>query len=238
MSLLIKAIAARHHPSGSAFTPDSISGLVSWYDADQLPYNNLDLVDTWTDEKGSNDLTASGSTRPDYNELGVNGHASINFNQVDPNYMVTSGFTLSQPCTWFFVCRCGNAEDDTAYVFDYLGSGSRQALFSVNSTTPDAYRAYAGSFITGSTFSKNSWLVIVFVVNGASSKIYENGTQVLSGDVGANSCNSFTLGATSAFASPFNGQFAELGCYSQALSDTDRTSLQNYLGTKYGITIS
>ena len=82
-------------------------------------------------------------------------------------------------------------------------------------------------------------LLIAFVQNGASSFIRMNGSQVASGNIGANSLSSaIKIGCATAGTSCINANIGEVIIFNDALDSEGYKIIEKYLSNKWKIKIS
>lgn len=213
---------------GPPFSPTDIAGLQLWLKADSLVLSDGDPVGTWTDSSGnSNDATASGGSRPTYKTNILNGLPVVRFSGSN---LLVSPLVLNQPMTVLVVLTTTSTS----------GRWLESAGFSTASRIiGDTYFAgnlliYAGSLVTGSSWGGTHYAAWVF--DGASSSIYKDGTQVVTGNPGSAAITIHTLfGADSALSTGFNGDMPEVIIYNSNLSPTDLSNCSNYLKSRYGL---
>ena len=227
----------------AAFTPASISGLKLWVKADTGLYKdaaktqpattNGDAIYTWADQSGNGyDFTQSTlANRPTLATSAQNGLSAVAFDGTN-SAMVTASFTaLSQPNTVFIVAPVGRSQD---YLFDGLASSGRTAAAD-QLLTVGKMSAYAGAALEYTRTPTSALKVWAFVFNGVSSKIYENGTQVASGNANANTISGFTLGARYALNIHGYGNFCEFIVFNANLSAEDFSKVITYLNSKWAV---
>jgi hypothetical protein len=83
--------------------------------------------------------------------------------------------------------------------------------------------------------SLTSFSVLTFSF-GATGAIYQNGTSYGSGSVGGTT--HLNAIGKSGVGNPLSGDLAEIVVYNSQLGTTDRQNIEDYLGAKYGITIT
>jgi len=199
--------------------PDS-GGLHSRYDATGLSAGTLS---TWSDEVASFDMAATGT--PSVVEDELNGKPVVDYNS--SQYHQTTFASFSQPYTLFLVAK-----------FDTLGSaivdGGTQNEASLFPGSGD-WRFYSGgNTIIGGSADTN-YHIFTILVNGASTVVRVDGSQVASGDSGDDARTGNTAGAR-ADGVGADSKVGEYGVY-----DSDKSAkfvdIESYLSTKWGITI-
>lgn len=221
-------------------TITSTNVLKGWWCADQVIASNNTAITSLQDlSDNGNTLIASGT--PHYfSASGPNGKPYIHFNgSTDALSHHAGDHGVNQAITKFIVCRT-STNSGTQSLMNSSYDATHTAKVLLNNTPKVA--AAAGSTLAGPAYSTNTWMVIAVVFNGASSKIYVNSTSAgATGAAGAqNDGGGTVLGANYNISGEFfTGDIAEAGVYSGDLSsDSSLANLMNYLGTKYGVTIS
>lgn len=244
---------------GGAFDPLSISGCVLWLKADGSCYNtgttqatDGQTVETWVDESATTATVtqATSGSRPTFKTNIVNGKPVLRFDGSDDYFPVTiSGLSSSSGLTCFFVSI--KDADPPAY---------NQAAAPVNGFTSlsTAWNAHI-PFSNGLTYlsmgtdtrkdaitltkAVNVWRVMSLRSASASYALYIDGTSDYS--TGTNTVgigDTANIGASAAYPGStdfrFDGDIAEILLYNSALSTGDREAVEDYLGTKYGVTIT
>lgn len=200
-------------------------------------HSRYDFSDDSTTTSSVHDLTGNG-----YDLSGtftsfttINGVQAGEFDGTDDE--VSASWTaVSQPITIAIVYLPDELDKsgDGGEVRPYDGGASAEMTHTVDADD-HGYRIYAGSAVDGGSPSLSPTLSLG-VFDGASSVHRINGTQVASGDVGANSLSGFILGA-----------FANLGRYMDVnigevlIYDADKSGsaseIESYLADKWGITV-
>lgn len=217
------------------FSPTSITGLHSWYEAGSLNLADGTAVSSWTDISGNGHdaVQATGSKQPIYKVNIAGGRPVIRFDGSD-DFLATAayGADLAQPNTIIVVVRHATITA-TRFVFDGQGSTKRHAMYHDNAATN--FRIYAGGTATSQTRDTN-WNVRTGLYNGASSLASKNGSTTAA-SVGTQAIAGLNIGAEYDNIGTLDGDIAELLVYHAALSTTDRQTLERWLGAKYGIAV-
>lgn len=223
--------------SGAAWSPLSLGSLVAWWEisdkstmtivggtnASNVPdrsTNGLDLVQTAT----PGDQPAVDGT------IGTNSIHALTFGGQD--FMDVS-HTLAQPFTF-------------ATIAQSTATGVIQALFSFNASSvgeeigiwnSDQYRMDAGSpqLFGSADTSAHVW---VAEFNGATSRLYIDGTLIATVNAGTNGADIFRLGVRENGFLGWQGTVSDTVIAGAVLSSGDRASLTSYLGDLAGITIA
>jgi hypothetical protein len=236
-----------HHrwitPNAAALAPrpntrPPIDELVNWHRADDIAANNGDPVSMWTDYSGygRNLAQTDSSKRPVLTKSALNGHAVVTFDGVNDVLRQTlGGSAVSQPFTIIMVLR-QRASGGVQQV--WIGpDGSGQPLFYRGNATNQVNVWLGGSdliYTRGSNWPMN-YLVWTVVCNGASTTIYENTTQVATGNAGAGGIVGLTLGNGGAETLPAAIDVAELIVANKAATTQERGDTVAMLMAKYGL---
>lgn len=144
-----------------------------------------------------------------------------------PSLVSSGGPTQANPYTVVALTMC---TDGT--IFGRLFSTAAGGSFVGSGGTNQAEIAESGGLLVAA--SDNAWHVLVFVVNGASSAIYVDGTKTTgdSGPAASGLSGNIEIGGNQTF--NYIGQTLEIGVWAGAFSDTQaanmRTNIQNYYG--------
>lgn len=226
---------------GSPFSPPDIAGLKLWLKADALSLNDGDQVSTWADSSGQgNDVTqATSGKQPIFKTAIIGGKPTVRFDGSNDTLINTTGPSISQPYTLFTTGRWAGTDFQAAFTdggaglqchCPYIDSSNRPALFfgSALATSPNSLSANTPYLWSG-------------IGNGASSILYQNGADTTaSGNPGTNSLIGFCLASNE----PAGGteylacDISEIIVYDSSLSTGNRQAVEDYIGTKYSITIT
>lgn len=237
------------------FDPRRIGTVLAWLDAQDA--STIDTVtgnvSEWRSRVGAVKATQTTATnRPAYTLAGRNGRNIVTFDGSN-DFLTTTEITQSQPFTIFFAGRSVGNTTAQAGEFPYIVDGStssdRVILAhgngnNINSADNGRLGMFAGSSLLLSATaaaSYNAWGVIAAVFNGASSFARVNGTQVISGNPGSNALGSLTLGTR--FASRdattwFEGDFGAFLVMAGALSSSQLSAVERWLGATWGVTVA
>ncbi len=261
LSLIAVASFAQTGPGGV----DNSTNVSMWLKADDLNLSNGASISNWPDASGNgNNATQSISAqRPSFvSSSPINGQPAVLFdggtsNSTSDFMRVTDDDKLdnSNGLTFYSIIRSPN-----------FNSPAVQAIFGkrIAHSTPDEYAytwfQYSGrqNFLdintqnnrisSGVTFSDNTNYLTSASFDGtlsssSRSKIYRNGTLVITGN---ESSSSVINGNTDLFIGVmnenygqyFNGYMSELIIFHKALNEAERVIVDNYLGAKYDISIA
>lgn len=227
--------------------PDTIAGLQLWLDASQLEgLNPGSQVATWPDSSGSGHLAnqSNGASQPTYQPTALNGHPAVRFDGSDDYLSFASAIVSgAQERTVVWVARpsaIGNRG-----IID-LGEGSSPgAAFLV--TPEHGVRVMGGNRLWQSPPSTTAPSIGVVVLTGGTTSqlsAWMNGSTLAVASTGGVAIQTSGIGAVGTWSvapigpNNFTGDIAELLVYDRALSDIERSNLEESLATKYGIPIS
>ena len=238
---------------GGPFDPLSITGCVLWLKADGTVYNtgttqatNGQSVDTWVDAStASNNATGFGAIKPTFRTNILNGKPVLETNGTH-GYMTGNLSITGTTLTAFVVSTTGSTGSaygrllalENASGGDFAATDACAAITLNGSQLITTFR---NSNIPGNIATTDGvHFVATATYNGTNGLLRKNGT----GEVSMSSSGSFAITKYGISAktdgSSLAGalQLAEILVYNTALSTGDREAVEDYLGTKYGITIT
>lgn len=216
-------------------TSPPVSGYVGWWDASDTSSitTSSGLVTQWNDKSGnSRHLTGSGgaSAQPVTSTNTLNGLNTITFNSTGDKLTVTSTFTVG---TIYFAVYIASGSGAANMV---TGDGSQKQFLSMGAGGNGCY-TYDGSIKGNVSIPTATAYVWTMLANGgAGSLIAKNGVDgtTFSTTIGAVTQLRVGTGPDNAWAM----DVGELIVYTDKHGATDRNAVENYLGTKWGVTIS
>lgn len=173
--------------------------LVSW-DADGVTNVSTGTAVSYVPDQGTNGWhltqTAAG-LRPTITFSAQNGHKAVTF--ADPSFLTNLVYSRAQPHEIFATLKISPTSHT---FFNTMVDGSAEPhrnLFQETSSSGNGDH-YAGTEVFGgSPFPESKFIVIDAVFNGASSVLYTNGVQFISGNVGAEDQQGFWLMALNSY---------------------------------------
>lgn len=233
----------------TGFNPSKVDNLKLWLDASDLPTITKDSnnkVSAWLDKSknNANVLQATGTTQPIYTLATINTQPAVVFDGVD-DFLVANIPAWQSVSTVFTVHKANTTGLASGGVF------SNAAATVVSSFTLD-YSASKYRFLgtkddntsTGTvaiepTANNTSPTVVSCILNGSNiSNNYNGSTTTSSGStILTPNFTVYRLGRTrvSAFG---NVSIGTILIYSRVLTSSEINAITNYLGTKYGVTIT
>jgi hypothetical protein len=222
----------------SAFAPDDITGLISWFAADQITgLSDGSSVATWGDQSsGGRDATqATAADQPIYKTGIVDGKPVVRFADTGDNLTVTAAPSHTAT-TMFAVLRPPSTSGDYA-IWRHDTNGGIEWRISGGKLGLDK-RGQANIVNGATTLSTTGFAVAALAADGVTSTY----THYLNGEVDGSVVGGTNVGAGGAFTignenTTGNFDIAELIIYNSVLSTTDRDAVTVYLGLKYGIAV-
>lgn len=230
-------------------TPDSFPGLIMWLDATDIDYLYQDAAKTtpvraaedpvgcWEDKsRNGNDVTqATADNRPLYKTGLQNGYAAVYGDGT--NDSLSGAFTaITQPFDFVMVYRHLQSEGGWAYFF--CERDQADADIAMLQTNIEKYRFLAPDAIDSDGVTDDNPHVLFCHWNGASSDFIQDGTSIVSGDVGDSGLDGITLYTDNVLGYYSALWIYEFMIYDPSLDTADRNALIASLGAKYNITIA
>lgn len=176
------------------------------------------------DLAGSDNITGSFSSLSNT----INGVQSGTFNQGDS---LSSGFTttIDQPYILFYVGEFVN--NGNQQTIDDTGDNSLISRRGQDSGYP--YQMNHGNNIDGGSGTEDPEIVRN-VIDSGNSGVWKNGIEQVTGNAGSNSLTDIIISRDG----NFEGEFGEILIYNPDASGYDTPSVESYLSSKWGITVS
>jgi len=238
-------------PIASGFNPKSIAGLVQWLDASDTSTLTLSgsSVTTWADKspQGMNATQTTANNQP--TTTTVNGKTAVLFDGVN-DLMTFTGVSRTDETYIIAAAQTSNQTGDRTFLSDQ-GNGNGIG------TVPSAVKLLDVSFggftegverlriqYSSTSTTPTGPLVLSAVRSSAGLFVYVGGTQrssYVNGATYATAPKATTIKAVGGYGSgTFNliGWIGEVLCYDRAISASDRSKIEKYLGKKWGITVA
>lgn len=223
------------------FSATDITDCVLWLNntSSSMTLSGSNKVSEWRDLSGLNHhfTQATGANQPTFVAGGINGQNGVQFsNSVNQTLDTTFSTTYSQNFEIFTVWNLdSNSTQSTPIVYDRISfSGNRVLLYwasnNVQIGSPTLTTAYAKT----RPFDLINTNVLY---SGASTKIYENGVLKNTLNTGTNGLTTMRLGNAELVATNtrLSGYICEIIIYSRELTNDERSTVNTYLATKYGL---
>lgn len=218
----------------TTISPTDIPDLGAWWKADSITgLSNNDPVSTWNDNKGSNNLTGSGTSRPLWLSNASGGMPGVKFDGVNDEMSMASTLTLTLN-TWTVVAvligNSGGMQWGASSGNMQWQSSPQLVLFNGSDSALIISDAFSSATNLTAVFSQQA-----LVSGGNHCFFWENLTA--RGDKNPTTGNNFTfnrMGRWSGATAWGTQTFCELLVYNRAITGTERTNLyNNYLKPRY-----
>lgn len=219
---------------GGGASPDTITGLSLWLDADNNGFTGSDdiPIDTWFDLSGLDQHFAQGTeaNMPIYKTSIVGGKGVIRFDGSD-DYMDAVIADMTDYTLLVVLTGTGTIQDQVLWLQNNSNTFSHSYGDSVFGHYNGTSTCSCGDIGNG-TFHIHSFTS----VDSGARKGYRDGVLAETETGGlASGAVTWRLGARGGPAEAFSGDVAELVVYDSVLSSADHNSVGNYLATKYGL---
>jgi hypothetical protein len=216
---------------GGTFAPTDISDLAIWLEADNITGAvDGDAIGTWTDLSGNGrNATQTGATqKPLYKTGIINGKPVLRFDA--SNDALETSFFLSGSYSIFIVERftsnLGAVRTLNSPSANSVLSGQRSDGNSVYHNVSPVSSYYTAAPATVLLNLETGNPNFVYTVNGVDRTTYAKTSEAW---------GTITLGASGMYPEPANSDVAAVIIYNKMLTVSERTSIVNYLNTKYAI---
>ena len=230
----------------NAFTANTVTGLLHWYDANDLTTITKDSggkVTVWNDKSGSlRHLvnTDGGTAQPPVWTSGYqNGLPSVVFNGTNQGIFSNSYSITSYPLTIFTVLKPTNWSTGATQqpICGYSGSADNMQLFKTASASTVSIFWYNTASSPGGSINNSTGSLVTAVYNGGSSSIQINNNAVSNVTIGTTSTVMYLmLGRSYATQNYYYaGGVCEILIYNGSLSTSQQSLVQTYLNNKWRI---
>lgn len=224
----------------ATITPDSISGLIAWYDASRSSsvHATGSEVTQWDDLSGNaHHLTRRAGVGPDTGTRTKNGLNVLDF--VSGKELGDIGFSAS-PYTMFAVCVQDTTPSSPFISTVAYFQATDEFGLRITSTAAEMVNTPGGArVITGSARANGTWRRMTgeYKTVGNLLTLWEDGTSIGTATPisGPNGADKFTVGAYANGIRPLDGAIAEIIICTAPLSGGDRALVDLYLATKWAI---
>ena len=216
-----------------SWKPSAISGLAYEWTAETLLHlGDGANISAWADNLNGVELTQATTARQPVLEASLaaaNNKPAVRFDDTDDN-MATVNFptALAQPNTVLMVLKTCVPQDTLAY---YFAGG--HLLRTNTGYAPDTYYLFAGSsWNDAGAATKDKFISLAAVFNGAASKMYEDGVLLGTGNAGTGSMTSMRIASSSY---PLNGCITYIGVVNREISAAEVNLFAMWANKKYGL---
>jgi hypothetical protein len=218
------------------------AGLYAWYDGSNgvngAEGNAVDgaLVTSWNDlSANARHLTrTSAGAEPAYSLDAGAGVPGVEFT-ADFIWASSGEYgSLGGAHTFFIVTRADAA--DGGYLMDSSSSSGRNALFTGQDSMPEQWVCYTGADVfSGGQIALGEVSIVTMVYNADDTQdIYVNGEHMGSNSGAATTQAGIILGSRFNVQNRFAGSISEVVVYGEALNESDRGDVTDYLLAKFG----
>lgn len=198
-------------------------------------------VRTWVDKSGSgfNVTNNTANQQPLYNATGLNGKGVLTFDGSNDKLTNTGAAIPGNDHTTFIVFNRTTATGRDA-VFDLGNGGSRNAIF-INEAGNNRINYYVNStfYNSSSNYTASTYEMLSVVHDITTATLYRNGASQFSGTTLARaSTTGIFVGDDSSGGDELQGNIAEIIVYDRDLTSDERRDVENYLASKWGLTIA
>jgi hypothetical protein len=233
--------------------------IVLWLDGDDPAGTGTKPADgaltTWKDRINGLEFTQSTSSRrPTYDGDGLNGKGILDFTAGSDHQLKASGFDAlasNDKHSIFFVVKDEALSNNGHYMTMYSGSNSMIHVTNRGTYITKSFRSglriplsNSGGDLDGSSnaLDQYGFYILSITRNAGTHTTFINGVQesqttsATTNSVPTTALDICLSGNLCTGARPIDGQMAEIIIYNDALSTTDRGSVETYLSEKWGIT--
>jgi hypothetical protein len=210
--------------------PTELEDLRAWWDPDAIAQADASAVASWTSSVNSYALAqGTAANRPTLQTAEANGHNVVRFDGSNDTLTIASVLGLTTfPTYTFGVWNMANAVNQGLLQWGNFCGG--QAINSGGSI-----ECYNGASMTNA-ITKGAWRMTLVVNNGASSRIWIDGTLVKSGNSGSTfPAGTLVVGAAGNSTGPLNGDIAALLVVEGAPSTDDNELLFGWAAHRFGL---
>lgn len=228
---------------GGGFSdPTSIGGLKLWLKADSLSQADGTAVATWTDSSGTSNTATqvTGANQPLFKTAVINGKPVLRFDGL--NYNMHFPNDPGAVTTTFVVGKINVAPSSLTTYSPFVITNAAAGLRVLGRTSGTNWGTFVSADLnSGEDLVSGTAVILEMTTTDTPSNstiIYRDGIQKAtssahsSGGAGAN-----YIGAEVGSGRYINADVAEVIIYDSVLSSTNRSNVEHFLGTKYGITV-
>jgi hypothetical protein len=222
-------------PSNSEQVGPPSGNMMAWWKADAGVSTSEGSVTQWADQSGNARHLTPGSS-PTLASSVINGQPALSFTEGN-KLEVSGGVSVTSPFSYVVIAYSTTdistrsttiiSSYDTSFNGQlYLGDGNRVQMYNDGN--------WISSFID--TPVTNNWLKIYNIFDGASSSMYVNNDALnpQTGTMATTGFSGWSVGGPF-YGGDFAGYIAEIIIYNKALDSTDRSQLNSYFSSKYGL---
>lgn len=253
-TLLNARLANAQTITKSSPVPD-INGLVVWFETtmpqsfDTASADDGKAISTWYD-LSQNKNNAVAGTAPVYTSNFTNGLPVVKFTSASSQYLAFTGSDLANSNYTIFLVASRASTQSTNMIISGNASSAYQNLHAGWFSGPTFRVSHYGESVGNTDFvnySTSSYVAPIFAIHSfnfdssVGRYYFENGTQrvFVSSSQSKTPISSWSGSAIGrSTSSYFDGYVAEIIMYNRVLTTNERKDVEQYLGKKWGITVS
>jgi len=219
------------------FLPSHLPELKLWLAADSGVITTNGWVTQWNDLSGHqfNAVQTTATKRPLLIDSAFCGKPVIRFDGVNDWLYASFGQGFAQGNSFFAVWRISGTTGATQVCYSSSNISGRHDLKWDN----NVLNIYAGNNVGYNKAIPFNYTISSVIYNQSNSRIYENGLLKSTGNAGNQGISDVFLGRGGWAEEGFlNGDIAEIIFFDEALHDTNRVKIENYLMNKYASQVS
>ncbi len=226
------------------WTPKDMTGLTAWWDGDNIGslYKSGNIT-TWKDKSGNgNDNwrnTATATAHPFPSKIGSRG--AIGFDGADQFNHQSGAAPLGNNAHSFFVVAQPTVQaTDGPLAHFYCGTNCNASQLSISTAGLLQITDSTNSLrLVSSTNFANRVMLVSVIADGAETSVYVDGSKKLALDVTLPTTTTTDFAVGGAYIGGnyryYNGKVGEILVFNRAVSDTERQTVEAYLGAKWPI---
>ena len=241
MTILGNSVVSKN--VGGAFSPDDISDLVGWFDADAITgLSDGNGISQWDDESGNGNHAeqSTSSEQPTYETNELNSKPIVRFTSSSSQAFDLPDSIISTDSSFhiFIVASC-NDWDSTLQTLMGLGvaNGDSTIIYSVGDQGV-SFDHGDDAYITSSALSDSTFYIISCGYDNSSNTLegfVDGVSQGTDTDAGTGTQTSNSIGSYRRTLWFWDGDIAEVIMYEKALNSTERQNVETYLEDKWGL---
>ena len=197
-------------------------------------------VATWRDKSGSgfHVTNTTANQQPTYNATGLNGNGVLTFDGTNDKLRNTTAVVPGNDVTMFIVYNRTTAVARDA-VFELGAGGSRNAIFINDSGNRVGYYANSTFYNSSGTYTTSQYEIVSAIHDVNAINMWRNGAnQVSTTGLTRASTTGIYVGDDSSGGGDLQGNIAEIIVYDRDLTSDERRDVENYLASKWGLTLA
>lgn len=232
-------------PRATGFNPKSLSGLSLWLDANDSATITISTgVSVWADKSGNgrNATQSTGGKQP-LNTNTINGKKVVTFQGTDDTMQIAANAAFNTASQTLIVVARQTTAANHALFYKADSNSAEGVLMRYRSNSEFWFwqkNDATGVLIGAADQPITSTQIYSAVIQPSSQVGFRNGTQIVSGTNTATYDNNSGpwLGSRRDIGEYLVGDICEVLHWNRALSASERSRVERYLGAKWGITVA